>query len=82
MATGKVKWFNASKGFGFNAVDDGSEAFVHQNDIQGEGPKSLAEGETVIERAECIADSFPGFAELMQGLRERKTGLRSMPHEG
>ncbi len=47
MATGKVKWFNDSKGFGFIEVDDGTDAFVHHNEIQGEGYKSLAEGETV-----------------------------------
>ena len=45
MATGKVKWFNKVKGFGFITVDDGTEAFVHQNDIQG--VDSLAEGEAV-----------------------------------
>ncbi len=47
MATGSVKWFNDSKGFGFVAADDGTEAFVHHSEIQGEGYKSLTEGESV-----------------------------------
>ena len=47
MANGKVKWFNDSKGFGFIEVDDGTDVFVHHNDIQGEGYKTLAEGESV-----------------------------------
>ena len=47
MATGKVKWFNESKGFGFITADDGQDAFVHYGDIVGDGFKTLAEGEAV-----------------------------------
>ena len=47
MATGRVKWFNDSKGFGFIETDDGTDAFVHHSDIQGEGYKSLTEGDAV-----------------------------------
>ena len=47
MAKGTVKWFNDAKGFGFITAEDGTDAFVHHADIQGEGFKSLAEGEVV-----------------------------------
>jgi len=48
MATGIVKWFNGSKGFGFIAPDDGSDdVFVHFNSIQMDGYKSLDEGQKV-----------------------------------
>ena len=47
MATGTVKWFNADKGFGFITVDNGDEVFVHFSEIQGNGFKTLEEGQTV-----------------------------------
>jgi CspA family cold shock protein len=47
MELGTVKWFNDSKGFGFITHNDGTEAFVHHSSIQGNGFKSLAEGDKV-----------------------------------
>lgn len=45
--TGKVKWFNESKGYGFIKQDSGRDIFVHYSEIQGDGYRTLAEGETV-----------------------------------
>ena len=47
MATGSVKWFDEKKGYGFIEGQDGSDIFVHFSDIQEEGFRKLAEGETV-----------------------------------
>jgi cold shock protein len=47
MAQGTVKWFNESKGFGFITREDGDDVFVHYSSIEGDGFKSLAEGDSV-----------------------------------
>ncbi|MFH1063420.1 MAG: cold-shock protein [Candidatus Omnitrophota bacterium] len=47
MAKGTVKWFSDQKGYGFIAAESGKDVFVHHNAIQGEGYKSLNEGQEV-----------------------------------
>ena len=54
MASGKVKWFNNKKGFGFITQDSGDEVFVHQTAILGRGYRTLNEGEIV------TFDAVPG----------------------
>jgi CspA family cold shock protein len=46
-ATGTVKWFNSSKGYGFIQPEEGPDVFVHYSAIQGQGYRSLEEGERV-----------------------------------
>jgi CspA family cold shock protein len=47
MAEGTVKWFNADKGYGFIAQEGGDDVFVHFSEIQGDGFKTLDEGQKV-----------------------------------
>lgn len=47
MPEGTVKWFDARKGYGFIQPEEGEDVFVHQSDIQGEGYRTLNEGDKV-----------------------------------
>ena len=47
MAVGTVKWFNESKGYGFIASEEGKDLFVHFSEIQGDGFKTLRDGQSV-----------------------------------
>ena len=47
MATGTVKWFNPDKGYGFIAREEGDDVFAHFSEIQGDGFKTLDEGQAV-----------------------------------
>lgn len=47
MAKGKVKWFSNQKGYGFVTTDSGSDVFVHYSAIQGDGYKTLEQGQAV-----------------------------------
>lgn len=47
MSTGKVKWFNAEKGYGFITTDEGNDIFVHYTSIVADGYRTLEEGQPV-----------------------------------
>ena len=47
MVSGTVKWFDDKKGYGFITMEDGQDAFVHHSEIEGEGFRSLQEGDKV-----------------------------------
>ncbi len=66
MAEGTVKWFNPDKGYGFISREDGEDVFVHFSAIEGEGFKTLEEGEKV------IFDVTPGQNGKFQAANVRK----------
>jgi len=55
MAQGIVKWFNNQKGYGFVTLESGEDVFVHHSSIEGDGYKSLEEGQKV----ECDVEKGP-----------------------
>ena len=66
MSTGKVKWFNEAKGYGFIEPDGGGrDVFVHYSAIQGEGYKTLSEGQPV-EFEVTQGDKGPQAANVMK----------------
>ncbi len=79
MENGTVKWFNAEKGFGFITREDGSDVFVHFSAIQGDGFKTLEEGQAVTFDVE-ESDRGPQAANvtksiIRQSLREKSLRL-------
>lgn len=69
MASGKVKWWDNKKGFGFIAQEAGQDVFVHHTSILGEGFKTLHEGDEVI--FEIVASAKGPKAEQVQRARAR-----------
>jgi len=67
MASGKVKWFDNKKGFGFIAQESGQDVFVHHSSILGDGYKTLNEGEQVT--FDIVASDKGPKAQNVQRLR-------------
>jgi CspA family cold shock protein len=74
MATGTVKWFDSKKGFGFILNPDGQDVFVHFSSIQGDGFRSLKDGETV--EYEQIAGNKGLLAQQVKRLAAQGAALR------
>ena len=79
MAEGTVKWFSDSKGFGFIEQADGPDVFVHFSAVQGEGFKTLAEGQRVTARSVTGASqAFRGVVRRVNPVLDRATGSVSV----
>ena len=74
MASGKVKWFDNKRGFGFIAGDAGQDIFVHHSCIVGNGFKTLLEGETV--QYDLVPSERGPKAQNVQRSREQRTRPR------
>jgi len=85
VARGTVKWFNEAKGFGFISQEGGEDVFVHFSAIQGDGFKTLAEGEAIefdVTRGPkglSAANVRMAFAPVVTPLRWRGGGRRGRP---
>jgi len=85
MSTGKVKWFNESKGYGFIESEEGQDLFVHFSEIQGEGFKTLTEGQSVEfeegmgPKGPCATKVVPNAADLNQSQSQESTPAPQEP---
>ena len=77
--TGKVKWFNSSKGFGFITREDGNDIFVHYSAIQSDGFRSLKEGQKV-EFTMAESDKGPQAQEIVVLSWELMSAMRYAQH--
>ncbi len=64
MSVGTVKWFNESKGYGFIATEEGKDLFVHFSEIQGDGFKTLTEGQ-LVEFEEGVGQKGPSATQVV-----------------
>ena len=88
MEHGTVKWFNAEKGYGFITREDGSDVFVHFSAIQGDGYKTLEEGQAVTFEVEdsdrgpqAVNDNKDEYESFRAGCRDATGFLFSRVHE-
>ncbi len=77
MAAGNVKWFNDQKGFGFIAAEDGKDVFVHHTVIEGQGYKTLTDGEAV--EYECESSDKGLKATRVKRLETAPTPVPAVP---